>query len=256
MSEPGAPRWTIELCYPSGGALRTDVETQLALGGLYLETQAPEGFPSDGALKLRITAPGLPGFELDAVLAERTASSLCVEVNEDTLGPLRAALAAVAPEAAEIPLLSFHEAEAAAAPRGGQSAELSLDRRIAVMSIGEKVQLALHGPREARMLLARDRAGSIQVALIRNPRVSVDEVTSLARAAVLAPDAADALAQHRTFGSSQQVLAALARNPRTPIPIAVELVARLHPTELRTLAKGSNVRAPVAAAARKKLNAD
>jgi hypothetical protein len=64
------------------------------------------------------------------------------------------------------------------------------------------------------------------------------------------------MAKDPKLGSSQQVLAALVRNPRTPIPVAVELVGRLHPSEVRALAKGTSVRGPVAAAARKKLNAE
>ena len=94
----------------------------------------------------------------------------------------------------------------------------------------------------------------VQSALIRNPRVSMEEVTALARGPSLAPDAAEALAQHPSFGSSAQIALALVRNSRTPLPTATAMVAKLTPTDLRTIAKGLGVRAPVAAAARKRLN--
>ncbi len=249
-------RWCLELHYPSVGALRTDVETQLALGGLVLDTQSPDGFPDEGGVCLRFTAEGLEARELAAAVVERSATSLCVEVDDGVLGPLRQALKDVAPAAAEIPLVSFIAPDELDPARTAPSVELTMDKRIALMSVGEKIQLALHGPRDARTFLARERAGSIQMALVRNPKMTIDEVTALARSAVLAPDAADAMAKDPKLGASQQVLAALVRNPRTPIPIAVELVARLQPTELRGLAKGMSVRGPVAAAARKKLNAE
>ena len=65
---------------------------------------------------------------------------------------------------------------------------MSLERKIATMSVSEKVQLALHGNRDARQLLMRDRAGVVQSSLVRNPKITLDEVQALARAPQLAPD--------------------------------------------------------------------
>jgi hypothetical protein len=119
--------------------------------------------------------------------------------------------------------------------------------------VTEKVQLALHGNRDARALLLRDRAGVVQSALVRNPKTTLDEVQALARAPQLSPETAETMSQHPTYGGSAQVALALVRNPRTPLPTATALVAKLTPADLRTVAKGLGVRAQVAAAARKRL---
>src|SRR6185312_13184255 len=131
--------------------------------------------------------------------------------------------------------------------------QISLERKIAVMAVGEKVQLALHGNRDARQLLMRERAGVIQSSLVRNSKITLDEVQALARAPQLAPDTAETLAQHPVYGASPQIAMALVRNPRTPLPIATQLVAKLGPADLRTVAKGLGVRMQVAAVARKRL---
>jgi hypothetical protein len=121
------------------------------------------------------------------------------------------------------------------------------------MSVNEKVQLALHGERDARALLIRDRAGVVQSSLARNPKITLDEVQALARAPQLSPETAETLSQHPTWGGSSGVVLALVRNPRTPLPTATALVARLLPSDLRVVAKGLGVRMQVAAAARKRL---
>jgi len=157
------------------------------------------------------------------------------------------------------------EVEAAAAARGPSGAagrtagraaidpKLPIARRIDLMSVAEKMHLAQHGERDARGILARDRAGSVQVALLRNPRIGSDEVVTLARNTQLAVECAEALAQHPTHGRSPEVALALCRNPRTPLPLVYQLIPRLSQADLRMIAKGLGVRTQVAQAARKRL---
>jgi hypothetical protein len=240
-----------------------EVETQLGLGGLVLEVAAPEAIIVGASIVLRLLAPGADGmqrFELAAVVAERSSDSVCLEIEEREADTLRAQgyIANAEPKAVAVPVVRFILADAGAdEPKTRDAAKADriepIERRLAGMSVGEKVKMALHGTREWRTFLARDRAGVIQAALVRNPRVTLDEMTALARAPALAPDAAEALAQHAGFGSSPMIALALVRNPRTPLPTAINMVARLTPTDLRTVAKGVGVRAQVASAARKKL---
>ena len=114
------------------------------------------------------------------------------------------------------------------------------------------MQLALHGNRDARQLLMRDRAGVVQSSLVRNSKITLDEVQAMARAPQLAPDTAEMLAQHPMYGASPQIAMALVRNPRTPLPTATSS-SRAGPGDLRNVAKGLGVRSQVAAVARKRL---
>jgi hypothetical protein len=232
---------TLEVTYASRAALKHALESQLARGGLYVAADAS----------------ALPP------LCELTLCVRCVEIAADALAGLVAAVGAhtgdVAAEAGEV-AARIVDSEAAAAVDEPASAGahdtrgvMSLDRKIAVMAVGEKIQLALHGNRDARQLLMRDRAGVVQSSLVRNSKITLDEVQAIARAPQLAPDTAEMLAQHPVYGASPQIAMALVRNPRTPLPIATQLVAKLGPTDLRNVAKGLGVRSQVAAVARKRL---
>jgi hypothetical protein len=254
----------LEVEYPNAGALRVEVETQLGLGGLVLEVAAPDAIAVGAPIVLRLLAPGAEGmqpFELNAVVAERSETSLCLEIEEQDADTLRGEsfIANAEPKAVAVPVVRFVLDEEGASTEKSREHIKPIDRiepierRLAAMSVGEKVKMALHGTREWRTFLARDRAGVIQAALVRNPRVTIDEMMALARGSALAPDAAEALAQHTSFGSSPMIALALVRNPRTPLPTAIHMIARLSPTDLRTVAKGVGVRQQVASAARKKL---
>ena len=244
---------TLEVAYAEVAALKHDAATQLERGGLYVAVDA-SALPPLAELTLRLVAGGRV-LAAPARLTVATAEAACVELLPDARAALLAEVAALVGDAAAAPgdkraRLLDPDAEPARPDTRGQ---IPLERRIAGMSVGEKVQLALHGNRDARALLMRERAGVVQSSLVRNPKITLDEIQALARAPVLAPDAAETLAQHPTYGLSPPVALALVRNPRTPLPIATAMVARLGPAELRAVAKGLGVRMQVAAAARKRL---
>ncbi len=245
---------TLEVAYADAAALKHDAETQLARGGLYVTVDAA-ALPPLCALTLRVVADGF-AVAAAARLTVATAQAACVELQADARDRLLAAIAAYAGDvapAAGVALARFVDDEAATAAATDTRGQIPLERKIATMAVGEKVQLALHGNRDARQLLMRDRAGVVQSSLVRNPKITLDEVQALARAPQLAPETAETLAQHPSYGLSPQVALALVRNPRTPLPVATQLLARLLPADLRVIAKGLGVRTQVAAAARKRL---
>lgn len=259
------PSLTLEVTYADRAALRFALESQLARGGLYVAVDA-SALPPLCELSLTVRADGFV-VAAPARLTVATADAACVEIAAAALAELVAAVgietADVAAQAGQ-PTARIFDPSAAPPPSepppGSPSSSetdtrgvLTLDRKIAVMAIGEKVQLALHGNRDARQLLMRDRAGVIQSALVRNPKMTLDEIQALARAPQLSPETAETLAQHPVYGMSPQIALALVRNPRTPLPTATILITRLLPADLRTVAKGLGVRSQVAAVARKRL---
>jgi hypothetical protein len=125
--------------------------------------------------------------------------------------------------------------------------------QIRAMGSQEKMQLALHGDRTARLLLVKDINKTIHTFLLQNPRITIDEVRYIAGYRQANPDALLTIAAHREWGQNQNVLAALVRNPKTPTTTAVKLVDRLAPAEQRRLAKSTEVPRAVQTAARKKV---
>jgi hypothetical protein len=244
----------LEVAYADAGALKHDAETQLARGGLYVAMDA-SGLPPlcELVLRLRVEAATL---EVPARLTVATAEAACVEIAPAAVADLLAAIAIHTAEATAqigVALARVIDPSLAPPPESDPRVPMSLDRKVATMSVSEKVQMALHGNRDARQLLMRDRAGVVQSSLIRNPRITLDEVQAMARAPHLSPECAETLASHATYGGSAQIAMALVRNPRTPLPTATQLVAKLQPNDLRAVAKGLGVRMQVAAAARKRL---
>lgn len=247
---------TLEVAYADVAALAHDAAAQLARGGLYVAVDA-SALPPLAELTLRLVVDGGGAFAAAARLTVASSEAACVELlpdaREQLLGEIAAATAGVAArdgdKRARLYDPSTEKTDEAEDTRG----QMTLERRLTVMSVGEKVQLALHGNRDARQLLMRDRAGVVQSSLVRNPKITLDEVQALARAPQLSPETAETLAQHPTYGLSPQIALALVRNPRTPLPTATALIGRLNPADLRAVAKGLGVRTPVAAAARKRL---
>jgi hypothetical protein len=245
--------WTLEVAYDSAAGLQQDWSEELRLGGLFAAIAPPPELEPFGELQLVLLVDGQPPIRAAARLTAGAPASLCVEILDEARPALAEAVArACAPPVADGPRRrrSVRLYNKADKPEGEAS---SLDKRIAQMSIGEKVQQALRGDREARLLLMHERPGVVQASLVRNPKITLDEIVQLARMPHLAPDAAEAMRDHPSWGLSPQVAIALVRNPRTPITMAIQLVAKIGPAELRQVAKGLGVRTAVAQAARKRL---
>ena len=240
----------LEVTYESAAGLHEDFETQLELGGLFVQIGTDLTVEPFAPVTLVLLVDGVAPIKAPTRLTVAGTESLCVELLPEAAADLATAVSAVEKVEGSIERrkVRFFAEEERAAPEA-----LPLDRKIAAMSVGEKIRLAAHGNREERALLGRDRAGVVQASLVRNAKTTVDEILALARAPHLAPEAAEAMDAHPSWGSSAQVAFALARNPRTPLTLAVELIGKLMPSDLRVIAKGLGVRSQVAAAARKKL---
>ncbi|HEY8039072.1 MAG TPA: hypothetical protein VIF15_04730 [Polyangiaceae bacterium] len=125
--------------------------------------------------------------------------------------------------------------------------------QIRAMSSQEKLRLAIHGDRTARLILLKDVNKTIHTFLLQNPRITLDEIRYIAGYRQANPDALATIAAHKEWGQNQNVLAALIRNPKTPTTTAVRLLDKIAVSELRRLAKSSEVPRAVQAAARKRV---
>jgi hypothetical protein len=117
----------------------------------------------------------------------------------------------------------------------------------------QKIQRALHGDRNDRLAMLRDINKSLHPYVLRNPGIQADEIAWIARQPTVAPDALAYIAGKREWIQKPEIAAALVRNPKTPPPLAIKLLDLVAPSELRLLAKQTNVRDAIQRAARKKL---
>ena len=126
--------------------------------------------------------------------------------------------------------------------------------QIRAMNTQQRMHLAAHGDRTARLILLKDPNKTIQTFVLQNPHVTIEEVRYLAGFRQASPDALQLIAGHREWSQNAGVVTALVRNPKTPLSSAVRLLDRLSETELRRLARSNDVPRGVQLAARKKVN--
>jgi hypothetical protein len=200
--------------------------------------------------------PGEPALEVEAQLAASIPGVGVAVVFPTRPLPLVQLAERLAQRSAAAPAPA-HEAPQAEGEEEEQAAEAParnplMSARLAAMSVAEKMQLALSGDREARAYLLRDTNKVLHAYVLRNPRIGLDEVLYAAKLPTLSPEALKLIAEHRDWGASLPVLAALARNPKTPLPLALKLLPRLPLQDLRVIAKG-NARQALVQAARKLL---
>lgn len=109
------------------------------------------------------------------------------------------------------------------------------------MSVPQKIRLALVGNLEARNLLIHDPNKVIPLAVLRNPKLSEDEVVMYAQLRSLPEDVFSAMAKHKTWVKNYQVKLALVSNPKAPLSLAIKLLDHLHDRDLQNISKSKNV---------------
>lgn len=127
----------------------------------------------------------------------------------------------------------------------------NLAMEIQMMSVGERLKLALKGNRDARQILIRDASRMVQRFVLQNPRISDEEIVALAKNRSIDRELLDQICKRKEWLGNYQVKLALATNPKTPLPLAVRLVPSLLPRDLRNLAKSKNVPGAVSSIAKR-----
>jgi hypothetical protein len=112
--------------------------------------------------------------------------------------------------------------------------------RLRALPHAEKLILAGKADRSERVILAQDGDPQVLFFLLKNPRITVDEVARIARSAFLSFQGADLIAK-TTQWHNNDVRIGLVGNPRTPTPLALRILPSLPPNEIKQIARGSAV---------------
>jgi hypothetical protein len=138
-------------------------------------------------------------------------------------------------------------------PEPGKLVDKSLYGKILHMTVGERIKLALKGNRDARMILVRDPNRLIQRFVLKNPRITDDEVILVARNRNAEAELLRMIGDHKSWSRNYQVRLGLVTNPKTPLGIALHHVNSLVERDLRFLAKSKNVSSAVVSQVRRLL---
>lgn len=129
-----------------------------------------------------------------------------------------------------------------------------LYKRIASMTISQRIRRAMLGSREERMLLVRDANRLVASAAIRSPQMQEEDVVLLSRNRNLCDEVMRVISSTPEWMQSYTIKRNLVENPRTPLMVATKLVTYLREADLRVVSKSKNVTSPVKDAARKHLD--
>ena len=124
-------------------------------------------------------------------------------------------------------------------------------RRIAVMTVSEKIKLAYSGGKEERRILMADANKLIGSAVLKARGLTVNEIESFCGMRHLDEEIFRKIAMNREWLRRPAIISALAKNPKVNIAITLPLVKRLNDRDLKLIVRDPNLPEGVRIAARK-----
>jgi hypothetical protein len=218
------------------GALSPRAHEQLAL--LILLSDDPEAMIAASA---NDTLANLPAEPLAAFLARA-----------DVPEPMRAFFAARGIEAGPAPAADALAPIGEAAlgdeePEGGHTDPAVLSS----LPIVERMKIAMKGTKAQRAQLIRDSNKLVASAVLSSPKLTESEVEAFAKMANVTEDVLRVIAMNRMWTKNYGVIYGLAKNPKTPPAISMQILSRLNERDIKMIAIDRNVPEAVRLAARK-----
>jgi hypothetical protein len=222
------------------GVLAPRAHEQIALLTMLVEDPEPE---------VRATAEATIGV----IPREPLAAFLARSDVSDALREFFAArgvqpAAAPAPDV-DAPLVETEPAEAED-PDASKQGTL---QRLALMSVAERMRVAMKGNREERAVLIRDPNKLVSVSVLSSAKLTETEVEAFAKMTSVSEEILRIIGSTRAWIKAYGVVSALARNPKTPLGVSLHLMQRLNERDLKLLALDHNIQEALRLAVRKRL---
>jgi len=131
--------------------------------------------------------------------------------------------------------------------------EESLYKRVQKMKAAEKIKLAYSGGKEARDLLIKDSNKTVSMAVLKNPRVTEEEISRLAASKNTGDELLREISRNREWLRNYGVKLGLVTNPKTPLNVSLRLIDSIRGKDLEKIAKSKDVSNVLSTAARKKV---
>jgi len=165
---------------------------------------------------------------------------------------------------AEIPALSADDPLLDTEPGAGEAAEPenedqsrdSLIQQLASMSFTDRLKAAMKGSREMRAILIRDPNKMIAAAVLSSPKLNDAEIEGFSRMANVSEEVLRVIGSNRAWTKNYNVVVGLSKNPKTPVALSLNLMARLNDRDVSVLASDRNVPEPLRQAARRRVAAN
>jgi hypothetical protein len=229
------------------GALAPRAHEQLALLAMLVGDQDAEIAAAAEATLASIPPAALAAFLIRSDVPADLQSFFTARGLELTAG---------APAADDAPLVDTAAALPGDKADDKDEDELSMLQRIAAMNVAQRMTIAMKGSREARAILIRDPNRIVAAAVLSSPKLTDMEVESIAKMANVSEDVLRIIALNRAWVKNYPVVLGLAKNPKTPVAVSMNLLARLNERDLKMISTDRNVPEVLRMTARKKLTMD
>lgn len=122
---------------------------------------------------------------------------------------------------------------------------------LSTLPIMKRMQIAMKGTREQRAQLIRDSNKLVAAAVLSSPKLTESEVESFVKMGNVSEDVLRVIGNNRSWTKNYGVVAGLAKNPKTPPAIAMQMLPRLVERDMKMLSTDRNVTEGVRLAARR-----
>lgn len=227
VQRTGPTAFTAE--FESEAEVREEHRVNLSFGALSLPTE--ESAAADAVVALTLRGPGGGEMTVRGKVVASLPGALALAVEGD-------------PEEILARLLAAGEE----AP--GEKSQNVWDR-LRGLSQMEKILLAPKADRVERSVLLQDNDPRVLLSVLRNPRLTLDEVARLAKSSFLTYQIADVIMQTAHWMSSLEVRLGLVHNAKTPQAFALRILPTLPEAEVRAIARAGTSMALKQAALRR-----
>jgi hypothetical protein len=131
--------------------------------------------------------------------------------------------------------------EAAKTAEPDRAKRETLLQKLSRLRVVERVQLALKGTRDERMMLIRDPCKVVQRAVLQSPQLADREIEGYASMASLSDEVLRLIGSNRKYLKNYTVVRALITNPKTPLEITLHLLPTITAQDLKLLTTNRNI---------------
>jgi hypothetical protein len=220
VTEIGVEQLSIE--FETEDELKVEYDTNISAGGLFIQTSSQ--FPEFTKLQLTLSLSkgGQLGVAATVVRSLKTALAVSLEQPPELIW-------------------STLTAKGSENSQDTSRVEQNTWEKIRNLPRVEKLLLAPRADRSERQVLIQENDAQVIFSLLKNPRITTEEVVRIARSSLLSSIAAELIAKTTIWSSNSEIRAALVHNARTPTALALKLLPTLPEPEIRQIAKSGGV---------------
>jgi hypothetical protein len=235
LSQAGPRAFVLE--FDSEEELRAEERAHLSAGGLFL--RPAEALPPFAKVTVELKLSGRGTTTVAATVVGAPPGALALQFEGTPAGVVAALLTEPVNAAAEV------ESEAETT---------TLWQRVRNLTPPQKILLAPKADRITRALLVQESDAQVLFALLKNPRIAIEEVVRVAKSSYCSFQASELILRTSAWASNLDVRLALIHNPKLALPLALRILPTLPDHEVRLIAKGSATSMPLKQAALKRLH--